>query len=240
MPVSGSAAASDHLPPPASRLSNAVGLFGGTFAPIHHGHLRLALEVRERLALDRVHLIPAGQPPHRQTPGIAATRRLEWVRLACGSEPGLLVDDREVRRGGRSYTFDTLVGLRAEMPDASLVLMLGEDAANGFHTWHRWREIPEMAHLLFVERPFEHAAPAPELLALMRGRRVTDAAALRSRPAGLFMTTTLPPLAISSTRVRGLLKARRSVRGLVPQAVIDSFTDEDIDFLTHDEEPARD
>jgi nicotinate-nucleotide adenylyltransferase len=218
----------------------AIGLFGGTFAPIHHGHLRLALEVRERLALDRVHLIPAGTPPHRQAPGISAQRRLDWVRLACGNERGLVVDDREVRREGRSYTFDTLSGLRAEMPDASLVLMLGDDAANQFHTWHRWQEIPELAHLLFVERPFEHAAPAQQLVALMRGKRVTDSAALRARPAGLFMTATLPPLAISSTRVRGLLKARRSVRGLVPQAVIDSFTDEDIDFLTHDEEPAQD
>lgn len=218
----------------------AIGLLGGTFSPIHHGHLRLALEVRERLALDRVHLIPAGEPPHRQNPGISAQRRLEWVRLACGDEKGLFVDDREVRREGRSYTYDTLAGLRAEMPDASLVLLLGDDAANGFHTWHRWQEIPGLAHLVFVERPYEHSAPAAALQALMRGKRVTDAAALRSRPAGLFMTAALPPLAISSTRVRGLLKARRSVRGLVPQAVIDSFTDEDIDFLTHDEEPAQD
>ncbi len=218
----------------------AVGLFGGTFSPIHNGHLRLALEVRERLGLDRVHLIPAGQPPHRATPGISAARRLEWVRLACGKESGLVVDDREVRREGRSYTFDTLTGLRAEMPGASLVLLLGEDAANQFHTWHRWQEIPELAHVVFVERPHEHAAPAPALQDLMRGRRVREASALRSRPAGLFMAAALPPLAISSTRIRRLLKAGRSVRGLLPQAVIDSFTAEDIDFLTHDEEPAQD
>lgn len=218
----------------------AVGIFGGTFAPIHNGHLRLALELRERLGLDRVHLIPSGEPPHRDAPHIGAQRRLDWVRLACAGEPGLVADEREVRRGGRSYTYDTLLDLRAELPDAALVLLLGDDAANQFHTWHRWREIPDLAHLVFAERPYESSAPAPELLALLRGRRVTDAAALRSRPAGLYMTATLPPLAISSTRVRGLLKAGRSVRGLVPQAVIDSFTHEDIDFLTHDEDPAQD
>ncbi|MGQ0697334.1 MAG: nicotinate-nucleotide adenylyltransferase [Panacagrimonas sp.] len=218
----------------------AVGIFGGTFAPIHHGHLRLALELRERLGLDRVHLIPSGEPPHRDTPRISALRRLDWVCLACAGEPGLVVDDREVRREGRSYTYDTLAGLRAEMPDASLVLLLGDDAANQFHTWHRWREIPELAHLVFAERPYESSAPAPQLLALLRGRRAADASALHRQPAGLFMTATLPPLAISSTRVRGLLKAGRSVRGLVPQTVIASFTTEDIDFLTHDEDPAQD
>ena len=218
----------------------AVGIFGGTFAPIHHGHLRLALELRERLELDRVHLIPSAQPPHRDAPAISAQRRLDWVRLACGSEPGLMVDERELQRQGRSYTYDTLASLRAEMPDASLVLLLGDDAANQFHTWHRWQEIPQLAHLVFVERPYEPPAHAAELMALMRGCRAVDAAALRGQPAGLFMSAAVPPLAISSTRVRALLKARRSVRGLVPQAVIDSFTAEDIHFLTHDEEPATD
>ena len=217
-----------------------VGIFGGTFAPIHNGHLRLALELRERLGLDVVHLVPSGQPPHRSAPGISSQRRLDWVRLACGNEPGLAVDDREVRREGRSFTYDTLASIRSEMPDASLVLMLGDDAANQFHTWHRWQEIPALAHLVFVERPFEPPAPSAALIELMRGRRTTEPGALRTQQHGLFMSTAVPPLAISSTRVRALLKARRSVRGLVPQAVIDSFTHEDIDFLTHDEDSAQD
>jgi nicotinate-nucleotide adenylyltransferase len=221
-------------------MTTAVGIFGGTFSPIHHGHLRLAIELRERLGLDRVHVIPAGEPPHRERPGVSARRRMQWVQLACAGEPGLVVDDREVRREGRSYTYDTLASIRDEMPDASLVLLLGDDAANQFHTWHRWEEIPALAHLVFVERPYETAALSPELMRLMRGKRVSTASALKSAPAGLFMTAALPPLAISSTRVRGLLKAGRSVRGLVPQAVIDSFTTEDIDFLTHDEDPAQD
>lgn len=221
-------------------MMQAVGIFGGTFAPIHHGHLRLALELRERLGLAYVHLIPAGTPPHRGNPAIPAHRRLDWVRLAIAGEPGLEVDEREVRRAGRSYTYDTLAEIRREQGTRPLLLLLGDDAANQFHTWHRWREILDLAHLVFVERPYEPPAPAPELAALLRDRRISDPAALRSRPAGLFMTAAIPPLAISSTRVRGLLKAGRSVRGLVPQAVIDSFTPEDIAFLCHDEEPAHD
>jgi nicotinate-nucleotide adenylyltransferase len=222
-------------------MTTAVGIFGGTFSPIHHGHLRLAIELRERLGLDRVHVIPAGEPPHRDRPGVSARRRLQWVQLACAGEPGLVVDDREVRRDGRSYTYDTLASLRAELPDdASLVLLLGDDAANQFHTWHRWQEIPQLAHLVFVERADATAARSPQVDAWWRDKRVTDPKALKSRRAGLFMSATLPPLAISSTRVRGLLKAGRSIRGLVPQAVIDSFTTEDIDFLTHDEDPAKD
>lgn len=221
-------------------MTQAVGIFGGTFAPIHHGHLRLALELRERLGLASVRIIPAGTPPHRGSPGVSAQRRLDWVRLAVAGEPGLEVDDREVRRAGRSYTHDTLAEIRAEQGDGPLVLLLGDDAANQFHTWHRWREIVDLAHLVFVERPYEPPAPAAEVAALLRDRRVTDPAALSRKAAGLFMTAAIPPLAISSTRVRGLLKAGRSVRGLVPQAVIDSFTPEDLAFLCHDEEPARD
>lgn len=217
-----------------------LGIFGGTFAPIHHGHLRLALELRERLQLQSVRIIPSGRPPHRDEPQVSAERRLEWVRLALQHEPGLLADDRELRRTGPSYTYDTLAELRAELPGRPLVLLLGDDAANQFHTWHRWREIPDLAHLVFVERPYEPPAPSPELIARLRGRRAQQASDLHAREAGLWLTASIPPLAISSTRVRRLLKAGRSVRGLVPEAVIRSFTAEDISLLTHDEDPATD
>lgn len=217
-----------------------LGIFGGTFAPIHNGHLRLAIELRERLALSCVRLIPSGTPPHRDAPAIGAHRRLEWTRLAVQNEPGLQVDDRELRRAGASYTYDTLAELRAELPRTPIVLLLGDDAGNQFHTWHRWREISELAHLVFVERPLEPPAPAPELLAHLRDRRAATATDLSSRLAGLYLSASIPPLAISSSRVRGLLKAGRSVRGLVPETVIRSFTHEDISLLTHEEDPATD
>jgi nicotinate-nucleotide adenylyltransferase len=221
-------------------LNAPLGIFGGTFAPLHHGHLRLALEVRERLALAAVHLIPSATPPHRDTPQVSAQRRLDWVRLAIAGEPGLIADDRELRRAGPSYTVDTLASLRAEHPDRPLVLMLGEDAANGLPTWHRWRDIVELAHLVFVERPFEPPAPSDSVTALLRGRRAGDVHALHTQPAGLWMPLQIPPLAISSTRIRRLLRAGRSVRGLVPESVIASFTPEDIHLLSHDQDPALD
>lgn len=221
-------------------LNAAIGLFGGTFAPIHNGHLRLALELRERLHLTSVHVVPSAHPPHRDAPSVPAPRRLEWARLACADEPYLVVDDREVRRDGPSYTCDSLKELRGELPDATLVLLLGDDAANNLHTWHRWRELFELAHLVFVERPYEPPAPASELVAFLRGRRASTAEDLLARPAGKWMSASIPPLAISSTRIRRLLAAGRSIRGLVPEAVIRSLTTEDVRALTYDEDPAHD
>lgn len=221
-------------------MNGAIGLFGGTFAPIHNGHLRLALELRERLGLSRVHMIPSAQPPHRDAPPVPPQRRLDWVRLACGDEPGLFVDDREIRREGPSYTYDTLAELHEEQPTVPLVLLLGDDAANNLHTWHRWRELFELANLVFVERPYEPPAPAPELAAFLRGRRVNTAAELLAGKAGHWMAASIPPLAISSTRIRQLLAGGRSIRGLVPEAVIRSLTTEDVRALTHDEDPAHD
>jgi nicotinate-nucleotide adenylyltransferase len=164
-----------------------------------------------------------------------------WARLAADGEPGLAVDDCEIRRAGPSYTYDTLAGLRASLgPKTPLLLLLGDDAANQLHTWHRWRELFDLAHLVLVERPYEPPAPAPELAAFLRGRRAANAQALLDRPAGSWLPVSIPPLAISSTRVRQLLKAGRSVRGLVPDAVIQTFTTEDVRALTHDEDPAQD
>ncbi|HEX4871567.1 MAG TPA: nicotinate-nucleotide adenylyltransferase [Nevskiaceae bacterium] len=227
-------------PPASDGLLPALGLFGGTFAPIHHGHLRLAIELRERLRLEAVHLIPSARPPHRGAPQVSAERRLHWLRLAIAGEPGLQADDRELRREGPSYTIDTLASVRAEHPRRPLLLLLGDDAANQLHTWHRWSELLDLAHLVFVERPFEPPAPAPALQARLRGRRASDGAALLAVPAGRWISLGIPPLAISSSRVRGLIKAGRSLRGLVPEAVIHSFTAEDLAHLSHEEDPIQD
>lgn len=189
-------------------------------------------------------MVPSARPPHRAIPGISAQRRLDWVRLAVGDEPGLVVDDREVRRAMTqrepSYTWDTLAELRAEHPSASLFLLLGDDAANQLHTWHRWRELFDLAHLVFVERPYEPPAPSAELSAFLRGRRAAGIDALHASPAGLWLPMNVPPLAISSTRIRQLLAASRSIRGLVPEAVIRSLTSEDVELLCLNEDPAHD
>ncbi len=224
----------------------AIGLFGGTFAPIHNGHLRLAIELRELLGLDCVHVVPSARPPHRAAPGVSAERRLEWARLAIADEPGLLVDDCEVRRAREqqraSYTIDTLAAMKAAVPDARLHLLLGDDAANRLHTWHRWRDLFSLAHLVVVQRPQPADVMAPEVAEFLHDRIVASADALRGQSAGLWLPVRLPPLAISATRIRALLKAGRSVRGLLPEAVIRSLTPEDVRALTIDEDqdPAHD
>jgi len=187
-----------------------------------------------------VHVVPSANPPHRSAPAVSPQRRFAWARLACEGEPGLFVDDCEIRREGPSFTYDTLRRLREEYRDAALVLLLGDDAANSLHTWRKWRELFELANLVFVERPYEPAAPSPELAAFLRGKRVTSPAELLNRPAGAWMSASIPPLAISSTRIRQLLAAGRSIRGLVPEAVIRSLTAEDVRALTQDEDPAHD
>lgn len=222
----------------------AIGFFGGTFAPIHNGHLRLAIELREQLGLDAIHVTPSAKPPHRANPGISAERRLAWVRLAVDDEPGLIVDDREVRRaatvGKASYTYDSLADLKAEQPDARLLLLLGDDAANQLPSWHRWRELFDLAHVVVVERPGQPSEPGAELAEFLRGRKVDAARALHESPHGLWLPVTVPPLAISSTRIRSLLQAGRSVRGLVPDPVIRSLTPEDVRALTIEEAAIHD
>lgn len=234
--------ATDHGPP--GTAAKAIGFFGGTFAPIHNGHLRLAIELREQLALTEVRVTPSARPPHRADPGIGAERRLDWVRLAIGDEPGLVVDDREVRRAARlrepSYTHDSLAELKSEQPDAKLFLLLGDDAANQLPGWHRWRELFELAHVVVVERPGASRAPSAELADFLHGRKVDTVRALQESTHGAWLPVRLPGLAISSTRIRSLLQAGRSVRGLVPEPVIRSFTPEDVRALTIEEAATHD
>src|SRR5687767_2659000 len=116
-----------------------IGILGGTFDPVHYGHLRLAQEIGERLHLAEVRLIPAGTPPHRTAPQVSAAQRLEMVRLAAAGNPLLAVDDREVRRTDPGYTVDTLSEIRREAGATRPVcVLLGADAFLDLATWHRW------------------------------------------------------------------------------------------------------
>lgn len=206
----------------------ALGVFGGTFDPIHVGHLRLAEEARESLALERVLFIPAGQPPHRGEPRSTPAERLAMVRLATASNPSFAVDDGEVFTAGASYTVLTLERLRAALgPARPLVLILGADAFEGFATWHRWRDILALAHLAVGTRPGyftgDHdpaAALAPELAALWRNHKANDPTSVHQRPAGRIVPFDMTPLAISASQVRGLIRAGRSARYLLPEPVL--------------------
>lgn len=209
-----------------------IGVLGGTFAPIHNGHLRLAIEAREQLSLAEVRLIPAGAPPLRAVPAVSAQRRHKWVQLAIAGEPKLVADDRELRRAGASYTVDTLTELRAEKGEAPLCLIVGQDAAQQLNKWHRWQNLVQLAHLIIVNRPGTALELPPAVAAMLQ--EAPDAAALRAQPAGLFWRVAMPPLQISASDIRRRLKAGLSVRGLVPDRVLADFTPQDLKALSQD------
>jgi nicotinate-nucleotide adenylyltransferase len=209
--------------------TGALGLLGGTFDPIHFGHLRLAEEAREALALDRVRLIPAGQPPHRGEPRSTADDRLAMARLAIAGNPGLEVDAGEVQAAQKSYTVPTLERLRRELgTQRPLVLILGADAFQGLPSWHRWQELFALAHIAVANRPgyAPHgrrwpAVLSPELDAACRDRQTRNPAALRSAAAGLIIPFDMTPLAISASLIRDLARDGHSLRYLLPAPVLD-------------------
>jgi nicotinate-nucleotide adenylyltransferase len=198
-----------------------IGLLGGTFDPVHFGHLRSALEVRDWLGLDELRLIPSARPPHRDRPGASAEQRLEMVRLAVAGAQGLSVDDRELLRARPSYTVDTLESLRQEMgPAVGLYLILGWDAFCGLPSWYRWETLLELASLVVLQRP-DYDLEAPEVLKdLMAARSVAGPAGSQA-PAGEILLLTQTPLAISASLIRSLLAQGRSPRYLLPDAVLD-------------------
>lgn len=213
----------------------AIGLFGGAFAPFHNGHLRLAIEARERLDLQQVRLIPTAQAPHRRNSRVHPQRRLEWLKSALRRERGLVADDTELLREGPSYTFDTLTTLRAQFPNASLVLLMGSDAFAHLHCWHRWQELLSLAHLVVVSRPGAWLEPSEQTRDVL-GPCAADTEILHDAASGHWCRFEVPMLDISSTRIRRLLKAGRSVRGLVPDAILNAMTAADIAALTQDDD----
>jgi nicotinate-nucleotide adenylyltransferase len=201
-----------------------LGVFGGTFDPIHFGHLRLAEEAVDCLGLSGILWIPAGRPPHREEPRVTARHRLDMVQLAIGDNPAFQLDPAEVEADRPSYTVSTLERLRAEYGrERSLLLLVGADAFAGLPTWHRWRELFDLAHIAVAHRPGfpVEAASLPPELAEQFLQRQADKAGLQGRPAGGVATFAMTQLAISATRIRQLLADGRSPRYLLPAAVLD-------------------
>jgi nicotinate-nucleotide adenylyltransferase len=201
-----------------------IGVLGGTFDPIHFGHLRLAEEMAGAIGLERVLFIPAGQPPHRATPRTAAIHRLEMVRRAVAGNPRFVVDAREVQRPQPSYTVDTLTALRAELgTDQPLWLLLGSDAFLGLPSWHEWQRLFELANIAVAARPGgepgqTEAMPKP-LQCEANKRRVADAST--AGPAGSLLLRQMTPLEISATAIRHTLARQGSARYLLPDNVLD-------------------
>ncbi len=196
-----------------------MGVFGGTFDPVHLGHLRSAFELKATLDCGEIRFLPCAIPPHRATPVADANTRAHMVKLAVGDEPGFVVDERELHREGPSYSVDTLESLRAEFPSTPLCLFVGMDAFLGLPRWHRWERIFELAHVVVAHRPgwrVPARGPLGELIAL-RGRK--DPLALHQVSAGLIFVHAVTQLEISSTEIRELIRAGRDPRFLLPDVV---------------------
>jgi nicotinate-nucleotide adenylyltransferase len=198
-----------------------IGVLGGTFDPVHFGHLRPALEVQEALALDEIRLIPCHIPPHRPQPHATAGQRVAMLEAAVRAHPAFRIDTRELQRNGPSYTFDTLASLREELGDAGLCLLMGMDAFRDLTTWHHWDELIGLCHLVVMTRPGADVPAGGELAGFIRRHRVTEGAGLRRQPAGLLLFQPVTALAISASRLRELLAAGLSPAFLMPEAVIE-------------------
>jgi nicotinate-nucleotide adenylyltransferase len=213
------------MPPEIAR--EPLGIFGGTFDPVHFGHLRLAEEAADVLDLARVRWIPAGRPALRDPPGVGARQRLEMTHLAIAGNPRFELDPAEVETLGPSYTVPTLERLRrpeACGADRPLVLLLGNDAFAGLTGWHRWERLFELAHVAVAHRPGYPVDPerlSPELAAAFRQRLCEDRRQLAETPAGRIAIFAMTPLCISATKIRSLLQNGESPRYLLPENVIE-------------------
>lgn len=211
-----------------NRAIRVLAILGGTFDPIHYGHLRLAAEVKAALSLAEVRLIPAGTPPHRVAPVASAAHRLAMTELGCTEFAGLAADGREVDREGPSYTVQTLEALHAEQPALPLALLIGADSFAGLTQWWRWERLFTLAHFVVVERP--DATPTtlampPGLEVHWQRRLTTDPARLERTLAGSILRVQVTPQPIAATEIRAALArgpaGRAEIRGLLPASVLD-------------------
>jgi nicotinate-nucleotide adenylyltransferase len=198
-----------------------IGILGGTFDPVHFGHLRPALEVQQTLGLDEVRLVPCHVPPHRPQPLATPQQRVAMLQAAIAQRPMFSIDERELHRPGPSYTLDTLVSMRAGLTGKSLVLLVGMDAFRGLATWHRWRELLDYCHMVVMTRPGAVLPERGELADFVGLRRVQDAGKLQTRASGRLLFLTVSQLEISATGIRTQLAAGRDASFLLPDSVLE-------------------
>lgn len=215
-----------------------VGVFGGTFDPVHYGHLRIAEEIAELVRLREMRFIPAGIPRLRRGPEASLKHRVEMVRLAIEGNSRFVLDRREVIRGGVSYSVDTLRELRQEMgDDAVLCFVTGADAFLRLADWHRWRELFELCHFIIAARPGHplstndrglSRALSQELEEECKDRWTSSAESFRCAPSGLVFIAQTTLLDISATAIRARLAMGKSIRYLVPEDTRDYIAANDL------------
>jgi len=201
-----------------------IGIYGGTFDPVHFGHLRPALDVLQVLQLDQIRFIPCGLPPHRQTPLAAAQQRAQMLQLAIANQPQFVFDDRELTRSGKSYMVDTLHSLQQEFAATDLCLIVGIDAFNEFDSWKDWQSIVNTTRLVVAHRPnypVHEQCWKPALSDYVERHRHTDATQFRAGTAPAVFFCPVTQLEISSTRIRELCSTGLDAAYLLPASVID-------------------
>lgn len=197
-------------------MADLICLFGGTFDPVHYGHLKPLAELRQKLAVDAVHIIPASIPPHRPAPHADTFQRLEMLELALTEYPEFIIDTREVERSGPSWMALTLQSFREQYPDQSICLVMGSDAFNGLRSWYHWQEIPELAHIIVIERAGQEYQ-YPEWAS---GYLVDDVSMLHDRKSSCVLPVKLTGYDISATDIRQRLKSGGDVSGMLPEKVL--------------------
>lgn len=195
-----------------------IGIYGGTFDPVHYGHLRTALEVKEIFALDELRLIPCYQSPLKNRSQATPAQRLEMLQLAIANETGFVCDSRELNRAGRSYMVDTLASLRAELPDSALVLFMGSDAFAQLESWHQWQRLFDYAHIVVITRLNNTQPIISDFLTQRLTRELSE---LNAEKNGKLFFQAVTQLDISATAIRALQAQERSIRFLLPDNVID-------------------
>jgi nicotinate-nucleotide adenylyltransferase len=200
-------------------------LFGGTFDPVHHGHIHGAATVCAAFGLAEIRMVLSAQPGHRESPAATPEQRWQMLRLACAQDPRLVADDRELKRAAPSYTVDTLIDLRAEIGDAVLVWVLGSDAFADLPSWHRWAEVLELTNLAILRRPGEtftqQGSHSTELDSVCARHRVDHSP---NTPFGQIRFLEDDMQAISASEVRATLAAGRSAAHLIPAQVATYIT----------------
>ncbi len=199
-----------------------IGILGGTFDPIHNGHLRLAIELYERLELTELRLIPLRVPPHREPPLADPAQRLTMLQLAIENIAGLTVDDCELQREKTSYTIETVSLVKEKIGDTPICLLMGIDAFAKIHTWHRWEELLEYVHLAIADRPGNSTKEyEQEIAELIKTHLTGDVSELQQSSSGKIYRITMPMLDISATQIRNLISNNQDAHGLVPEKVLD-------------------
>ena len=196
-----------------------IGIFGGTFDPIHQGHLNIASQCIEQLPLTTLAFMPCAQPAHKTHSGVSAEQRLAMVKLAIAQQPAFSIDDRELKRKGPSYSLLSLQELRQEHPNDAIAFLIGMDSLNNLHKWHKWQDVVALCHLIVCQRPGEALHPSPEIQDYIAQCRTSDVKALTTQQGGLCYFLATSPTPISSSELRKHLKTSATLPEYLPSSV---------------------